>query len=114
MSKPDIVKDASDSEPIDTELLARAEMALLTLPRFTREVFLAHRIDDLSYADIASITGTSKRRIEQEMARAIHGIDRARRSEPLRWRSEEHTSELQSLMRSSDTVFCFTKKNHAI
>src|SRR3546814_16519210 len=47
MSKPDIVKDASDSEPIDTELLARAEMALLTLPRFTREVFLAHRIDDL-------------------------------------------------------------------
>src|SRR3546814_2966147 len=108
MSKPDIVKDASDSEPIDTELLARAEMALLTLPRFTREVFLAHRIDDLSYADIASITGTSKRRIEQEMARAIHGIDRAMRSEP---RSEEHTSELQSLMRISYALFCFKKKH---
>src|SRR3546814_10635602 len=26
-------------------------------------------------------------------------------------RSEEHTSELQSLMRSSYTVFCFKKKN---
>src|SRR3546814_2010009 len=27
-------------------------------------------------------------------------------------RSEEHTSELQSLMRTSYAVFCLTKKNH--
>src|SRR3546814_10424180 len=27
------------------------------------------------------------------------------------WRSEEHTSELQSLMRSSYAVFCLKKKN---
>src|SRR3546814_8970604 len=27
-------------------------------------------------------------------------------------RSEEHTSELQSLMRNSDAVFCLKKKNH--
>src|SRR3546814_9965781 len=27
------------------------------------------------------------------------------------WRSEEHTSELQSLMRISYAVFCLTKKN---
>src|SRR3546814_10555564 len=27
-------------------------------------------------------------------------------------RSEEHTSELQSLMRSSYAVFCLTQKNH--
>src|SRR3546814_5347453 len=27
-------------------------------------------------------------------------------------RSEEHTSELQSLMRSTYAVFCLTKKNH--
>src|SRR3546814_3947316 len=32
---------------------------------------------------------------------------RARRS---RWRSEEHTSELQSLMRNSYAVFCLEKK----
>src|SRR3546814_3181123 len=49
----------ADDEPIDTELLARLETALETLPRFTREVFLAHRVDDLSYADIARITGKS-------------------------------------------------------
>src|SRR3546814_4954893 len=29
----------------------------------------------------------------------------------LRWRSEEHTSELQSLMRKSYAVFCLKKKN---
>src|SRR3546814_10118227 len=28
---------------------------------------------------------------------------------PLDWRSEEHTSELQSLMRTSYAVFCLTK-----
>src|SRR3546814_4162311 len=29
----------------------------------------------------------------------------------VRWRSEEHTSELQSLMRISYAVFCLKKKN---
>src|SRR3546814_3124923 len=35
----------------------------------------------------------------------------ARANAPLR-RSEEHTSELQSLMRISYAVFCLQKKNH--
>src|SRR3546814_7963740 len=30
------------------------------------------------------------------------------------WRSEEHTSELQSLMRISYAVFCLKKKNNKI
>src|SRR3546814_5155664 len=30
----------------------------------------------------------------------------------LSWRSEEHTSELQSLMRITYAVFCLKKKNH--
>src|SRR3546814_8329152 len=29
------------------------------------------------------------------------------------WRSEEHTSELQSLMRISYAVFCLNKKNYS-
>src|SRR3546814_4815364 len=36
-------------------------------------------------------------------ARAMNGVNQ--------WRSEEHTSELQSLMRSSYAVFCLKKKN---
>src|SRR3546814_7835094 len=35
-------------------------------------------------------------------------------SNPLRDRSEEHTSELQSLMRSSYAVFCLKKKKYII
>src|SRR3546814_4339227 len=31
-----------------------------------------------------------------------------------RWRSEEHTSELQSLMRISYAVFCLKKKNNKL
>lgn len=69
-----------------TELLERMEAALLTLPRFTREVFLAHRVDDLSYGEIAKITGVSVRRVEREMARAIVGIDRAMREHQPRTR----------------------------
>src|SRR3546814_10623607 len=36
--------------------------------------------------------------------------DRAKGADPRSARSEEHTSELQSLMRSSYAVFCFKKK----
>src|SRR3546814_1025192 len=32
----------------------------------------------------------------------------------LQWRSEEHTSELQSLMRISYAVFCLKKKQHLL
>ncbi|HWW64469.1 MAG TPA: sigma-70 region 4 domain-containing protein [Sphingomonadaceae bacterium] len=77
--------DATDGEPIDTELLARLEAALETLPRFPREVFLAQRVDDLSYAEIARVTGTSVKRVQREMARALFGLSRAMDGRPLRW-----------------------------
>src|SRR3546814_8107041 len=46
------------------------------------------------------------RRREQEIALIARRIDRAVQ------RSEEHTSELQSLMRISYAVFCLKKKNN--
>src|SRR3546814_1597471 len=46
----------------------------------------------------------------------LGGIFRALAPRPcgrcLGWRSEEHTSELQSLMRISYAVFCLKKKTH--
>src|SRR3546814_10585655 len=39
------------------------------------------------------------------------GVYRAAEREPAQLRSEEHTSELQSLMRISYAVFCLKKKN---
>src|SRR3546814_4415346 len=38
------------------------------------------------------------------------GIETRRSCVPIEWRSEEHTSELQSLMRISYAVFCLKKK----
>src|SRR3546814_4160018 len=39
-----------------------------------------------------------------------HGLDRCQLEPPQSRRSEEHTSELQSLMRISYAVFCVKKK----
>ena len=78
-----------DGDMPTSELLERMEAALITLPRFTREVFLAHRLDDLSYTEIAVRTGVSVHRIEREMARAIAAIDRGLSERPARkkwWR----------------------------
>src|SRR3546814_1033519 len=41
------------------------------------------------------------------------GADRRLRRRANRCRSEEHTSELQSLMRNSYAVFCLKKKNNS-
>jgi RNA polymerase sigma-70 factor (ECF subfamily) len=78
--------DAAHDEAATAEQLARLEAALLTLPRFRREVFLVHRIDNLSYAEIADRTGVSARRIEREMARAIYGLYCAMEGRPSRRR----------------------------
>src|SRR3546814_5587445 len=42
----------------------------------------------------------------------LRGIETARRGKVEMSRSEEHTSELQSLMRISYAVFCLKKKNY--
>src|SRR3546814_2088793 len=47
----------------------------------------------------------------REMLRFGVIVDSVHGSTPWKWRSEEHTSELQSLMRISYAVFCLKKKN---
>src|SRR3546814_4237204 len=62
---------------------------------------------------------TDRRLIRDRMAklrRELEGVKRTRtlhrsRRQRAPWRSEEHTSELQSLMRISYAVFCLKKKN---
>src|SRR3546814_5493107 len=45
-------------------------------------------------------------------AKAADWLKLALQPDPAMLRSEEHTSELQSLMRISYAVFCLKKKNH--
>src|SRR3546814_1660373 len=83
---------------------AQGDKAILSLPRDSRSPketvvrsLLAHIAEPIETAD--------RRRMRRRTLR----LDVAARSAT---RSEEHTSELQSLMRISYAVFCLKKKKH--
>lgn len=57
--------------------LRRLEAAMLRLKPKTREIFLAKRLDGLSYAEIAERTGLSVKGVEKHMSKAIATLDRA-------------------------------------
>jgi RNA polymerase sigma-70 factor (ECF subfamily) len=58
------------------ETLRRLELAMTKLKPKTREIFLAHRIEGLSYAEISVRTGLSVKGVEKQMSKAIAMIDR--------------------------------------
>jgi RNA polymerase sigma-70 factor (ECF subfamily) len=58
------------------DMLTRVEAAMLKLRPKTREIFMAHRIDGLSYAEIAERTGLTVKGVEKQMSKAIAKIDR--------------------------------------
>jgi len=60
----------------DLETIRRLERAMAAIPSGTRQVFLAHRLDDLSYAEIARRTGLTTLEVEGHMTKALIAIDR--------------------------------------
>ena len=58
------------------DMLRRLEAAMLKLKPKTREIFMAHRLDGMSYAEIAERTGLSVKGVEKQMSKAIAQIDR--------------------------------------
>ncbi len=67
--------------PVHPDELARMERAMLSLPRTTREIFLAVRLDGYSYDHIAQVTGLSQRQIARRMRTAIRRLGRYRRGD---------------------------------
>ncbi len=67
--------------PVHSDDLARMERAMLSLPRTTREIFLAYRLDGYSYAHIAKVTGLSQRQIARRMRTAIRRLGRYKRGD---------------------------------
>src|SRR3546814_8884053 len=63
---------------------------------------LARRVVGVEDRNTAPQTGFRVLDLQQLQAQRVEGADR---------RSEEHTSELQSLMRNSYSVFCMKEKN---
>jgi RNA polymerase sigma-70 factor (ECF subfamily) len=58
------------------DTLRRLELAMAKLKPKTRQIFLAHRLDGMSYAQIAEQTGLSVKGVEKQMSKAIAKIDR--------------------------------------
>lgn len=58
------------------ETLRRLELALQALKPKTRAIFVAHRVEGLSYAEMSARFEISVKGIEKQMAKAIAKIDR--------------------------------------
>src|SRR3546814_5507744 len=72
----------------------------------------ARIIDALAEQILAEATLLALEHVRQRFQRTLVGArDRATAAAVVEQRSEEHTSELQSLMRISYAVFCLKKKN---
>ena len=55
----------------DADLLGKLEGAIDSMPRKSREIFLAHRLDNKTYQEIADVTGLTVRHVERHMAKAL-------------------------------------------
>lgn len=64
-----------DCEPTP-EQIARVEAAVASLPEIEREILLAARLDNMSYAEIARRTGRSVKEIEKRIATAVRLLTR--------------------------------------
>ncbi|MEG3088342.1 RNA polymerase sigma factor [Sphingomonas sp. PB4P5] len=78
---PELIDNAmSDANEVGRlearDRLRRIEAALQKLKPRTREIFLAHRLDGMTYGEIAEWTGLSVKGVEKQMSKAIAEIGR--------------------------------------
>ena len=62
------------TEEPDPAELARLEAAVRSLRRLDREIFLANRVEALTYDEIAAVTGLTRKQVMRHMARALFEI----------------------------------------
>lgn len=72
-------------DKLDPRLRQKLEQAVAALPRKQREIFLAHRLDDLSYGEIALALGLTELEVERQMASAIYKLCKQMDGHPLDW-----------------------------
>lgn len=81
----------------EAEVIEKLEAGLQRMPKLRREIFLAIRLDDLSYAEIAGRTGLSVKQVERHFARSLVALLEAFEGRPpvpwwkrvLRWMAEK-------------------------
>ncbi len=67
------------------ELQRRMEAAIMKLPKRQREIFLAHRVHDLPFDEIARLTGLNVGEVERQMAKAIYKLGKQMDGRKLSW-----------------------------
>ena len=75
----------SNAPDHDPDLLRRMEDAMRAMPKMQREIFLAHRLDDMPYGEIAERTGLTVRQVERHMAKALYKLVKQLDGEKLSW-----------------------------
>ena len=60
----------AEATVLGKERLARLTLCLARLTDRTREIFIAHRVDGLSFAEIARVEGISTKVVEKHVSRA--------------------------------------------
>src|SRR3546814_2265397 len=97
--------------PYTTLFRSRAiERAALLCRDHSAALGLLHVVDDDQPAEVVRQGRLQAAALLTDRAAALHATTLVGAGEP--FRSEEHTSELQSLMRISNAVFCLIKKNN--
>lgn len=71
-----------DPDPV---ILKHMERAVRKLPRLQREIFLAARLDEMGYVEIAERTGLSAELVEREIAKALVSVARRMTRQRKRW-----------------------------
>ncbi|WP_422056566.1 RNA polymerase sigma factor [Sphingomonas sp.] len=70
----------------DTEIVERLEAGLERMPKLRRQIFLAIRLDELSYAEIAKCTGLSVEQVERHFAQSMLALrDALDGAPPIPW-----------------------------
>ncbi len=73
------------SDRPDPELLRRMEVAIVNMPKRQREIFMAHRVHNMSYREIAERTGLTARQVERHIAKAIYKLAKQMDGGKLSW-----------------------------
>ena len=75
-TEPDAIAadDSPEQHASDQQALARVRAAILGLPPRCRAVYLMHRVEGLSYPEIARRFGISTKAVEKHMSHALREL----------------------------------------
>src|SRR3546814_8736082 len=81
----------------------------ITLARYAEQAYLDYAVSVVRGRALPDV-GDGQKPVQRRILYAMQDMGLGAGAKPVKSRSEEHTSELQSLMRHSYAVFCLKKK----